>query len=63
MELALTNVEFRLQACERCHRPILHVLREPAAARGTGEFGICSSCEPATFERAALEAGRHEFLR
>ena len=46
MESALINVQFRLQPCERCQRPTIHALRD--------NFRICSGCEPAAFERAAL---------
>jgi len=48
-------MEFRLQPCERCRRDTIQALRE--------HHRICSACEPAVFERAAVEAGRREFLR
>jgi hypothetical protein len=48
-------MQFRLEQCERCQRQTIHALRD--------DNRICSGCEPAAFERAALEAGRSEFLR
>ncbi len=50
-----TVMQFRLEQCQRCGRPTIQALRE--------ETRICSGCEPAAFERVALEAGRSEFLR
>jgi hypothetical protein len=57
MESALmfTEMQFRLRPCERCRRDTIHALRQ--------EQRICSGCEPGAFERAALAAGRREFLR
>jgi len=71
MESAVVNLQFRLQPCERCQRPTIQALRDPAASLEAGEFRICSGCEPAAFERLALplalardkEAERREFLR
>lgn len=55
MKSAVTEMQFRLHACERCRRETIQALRE--------EYRICSGCEPAAFERAAFEAGRKELLR
>ena len=46
---------FRMEACERCRRETIQAVHE--------QQRICSACEPAVFERAAVEAGRSEFLR
>ncbi|HXE75620.1 MAG TPA: hypothetical protein VNN18_08300 [Candidatus Xenobia bacterium] len=50
-----TVMQFRLEQCERCARQTIQALRD--------DRRICSGCEPAAFERAAVEAGRSEFLR
>jgi hypothetical protein len=49
------STQFRLQPCHRCRRETIQALRS--------DHRICSTCEPAVFERAAVEAGRNEFLR
>lgn len=49
------ETRFRLESCERCRRETIHALREHQR--------ICVGCEPAAFERVAVEAGRREFLR
>lgn len=54
---------FQLQPCERpsaalgagCGRETIQAVRDGQR--------ICSGCEPTAFERAAVEAGRREFLR
>ncbi len=51
----VTVMRFRMEACQRCRRETIQAVRE--------EKRICSACEPAAFERAAVEAGRSEFLR
>jgi len=52
---AVTEMQFRMDACGRCNRRTVHALK--------AEHRICAVCEPAAFERAVLEAGRREFLR
>ena len=56
-------MRFRMEACERCRRETIQAVRDPSASLGAGQQRICSACEPAAFERAAVEAGRSEFLR
>ena len=63
MEAAVTEMHFRMDACDRCGRRTVHALRTSSASLGAGEHGICAVCEPGAFERAALGAGRREFLR
>lgn len=55
METAVNEMLFRMEACGRCGRRTVHALK--------GDHRICAICEPGTFERVALEAGRREFLR
>jgi len=55
METAVTEMQFRMEACGRCNRRTVHAVRQ--------DHGICAVCEPGAFERAALDAGRREFLR
>ena len=66
-----TAMQFRLEQCQRCGRHTIQALKDPSAslpstplrASRASDARICSGCEPATFERVALEAGRNEFLR
>lgn len=55
METAVTEMKFKMDSCGRCNRRTVHAMRS--------EQRICAVCEPGAFERAALEAGRREFLR
>jgi hypothetical protein len=52
--MAATMTQFRLQPCQRCQRDTIQALRN--------DHRICSACEPAAFERVAVEAGRRELL-
>jgi ribosomal protein L37E len=55
METAVTEMQFKMESCRRCGRRTVHAFK--------AEQPICAVCEPGAFERAALEAGRREFLR